>query len=175
MKTNWFPLFNQLFVLHMWSKFAYVSNYVFEMNAIWNPYIYFLLKYTLGLLLILISKSWRCPRGPGMPFLDICAEGGLFISARVFFLMYDAIHGWMMGQMDGWVTWWKKLHEKRPWHPLLYVMSIISVCLNTIAYVAFRNVLIWFLFMVLCSQFCLSFPRSFCGLMKKCYPCFASS
>jgi hypothetical protein len=39
--------------------------------------------------------------GPGMPFLDSdpCAEGGLFISARVFFP--DAIHGWMTGRMDG--------------------------------------------------------------------------
>jgi hypothetical protein len=45
------------------------------------------------------------PLGPGMPFLDsdTCAEGGegLFISARVSSL-YDAIHGWMTGRMDGW-------------------------------------------------------------------------
>jgi len=48
----------------------------------------------LGLLLILISKSWGCPLlGPNMPFLDndICIEvgggRGLFISARVFFLV----------------------------------------------------------------------------------------
>jgi hypothetical protein len=45
----------------------------------------------LGLLLILISKSWGCPPPPGlgMAFLDsdTCAEegGGLFIFARVFF------------------------------------------------------------------------------------------
>ncbi len=54
---------------------------------------------------ILISKFWGCPPRPGMPFLDsdTCAEGGrLFISARVFFL-YDALRGWMMGQMDGWM------------------------------------------------------------------------
>ncbi len=43
---------------------------------------------------------------------------GLFISARVFSL-YDAIHGWMMGRMMGQI---KKLHEKRPRRPLLYVM-----------------------------------------------------
>jgi len=44
----------------------------------------------LGLLLMLISKSWGCPPpGLGMAFLDsdTCAEegGGLFIFARVFF------------------------------------------------------------------------------------------
>ncbi len=54
-------------------------------------------KYMLGLLLILISKSWGVPPWPGMPFLDsdTCA-GGLFISARVFFLVW--CHPWM----DGW-------------------------------------------------------------------------
>jgi hypothetical protein len=48
--------------------------------------------------------------GPSMPFLDsdTCAEGGLFISARVFFLV------WMTGWMDG----WKKLHD----HDVLYYM-----------------------------------------------------
>jgi hypothetical protein len=53
--------------------------------------------------------------GLGMPFVDndTSVEGGLFISARVFFL-YDAIHGWMTGQMDG----WKKLHN----HDVLYYM-----------------------------------------------------
>jgi hypothetical protein len=43
------------------------------------------------------------PLGQGMPFLDsdTCRErGALFISAR-FSSLYDAIHGWMMGQMDG--------------------------------------------------------------------------
>ncbi len=43
----------------------------------------------------------------GQAFLDsnTCTEGGgggLFISARVFFL-YDAIHGWMTGRMDEWM------------------------------------------------------------------------
>jgi hypothetical protein len=63
----------------------------------------FLLKYTLGLLLILISKSWGCPPGPGIPFLDsdICAEGGLFISARVFFPV--RCHPWMDDGTDGWM------------------------------------------------------------------------
>jgi hypothetical protein len=48
--------------------------------------------------------------GPNMPFLDsdTCAEGGgggarakLFMPR--FFSMYDAIHGWMTGRMDGWM------------------------------------------------------------------------
>ncbi len=75
-------------------------------------------KYTLGLLLILISKSW----GLGMPFLasDTCAEGGggCYLFLPGFFSLYDAIHGWMTGRMDG------KLHEKRPRHPLLYVILV---------------------------------------------------
>jgi hypothetical protein len=42
--------------------------------------------------------------GPGMPFLEsnTCAEGGgcyLFLSG--FSSLYDAIHGWMTGRMDG--------------------------------------------------------------------------
>jgi hypothetical protein len=63
-------------------------------------------KYVLGLLLILISKSWGCPPlGLGMPFLDsdTCAKGGggyLFLPG--FSSLYDAIHGWMTGRMDGW-------------------------------------------------------------------------
>jgi hypothetical protein len=41
------------------------------------------------------------PLGPGMPFLDndTFAEGGLFISVRVFFPVW-CIHGWMTKQMD---------------------------------------------------------------------------
>jgi hypothetical protein len=31
----------------------------------------------------------------------------------------------MTGQMDEWTGHMKKLHEKWPWRPLLYVMSII--------------------------------------------------
>jgi hypothetical protein len=43
----------------------------------------------------------RRPR-PGMPFLDsdTCTEGGLFISARVFFPVW--CHPWMDDGMDGW-------------------------------------------------------------------------
>ncbi len=43
-------------------------------------------------------------------------EGYIFMSG--FSSLYDAIHRWMMRQMDG----WKKLHEKWPQHPLLYVL-----------------------------------------------------
>jgi hypothetical protein len=52
-----------------------------------------------------------------MPFLDndTCAEGGYLFLPR-FFSLYDAIHGWMMGQMDGWKA------SFRPRRPLLYVM-----------------------------------------------------
>jgi hypothetical protein len=60
----------------------------------------------LGLLLILISKSWGCPpRGLGMHFLDsdTCAEGGGYLFLPGFFSLYDAIHGWMTRQMDGWM------------------------------------------------------------------------
>jgi hypothetical protein len=62
-----------------------------------------------------VSKSWGCPplgAGHAFPRHDTCAKGGgggggyLFLSR--FSSLYDAIHGWMMGQMDG----WKKLHEK---------------------------------------------------------------
>jgi hypothetical protein len=50
------------------------------------------------LTMILISQSWGCPPGPGMPFLDsdTCAEGGgLFIFVRVFFPIW--CHPWMDG------------------------------------------------------------------------------
>jgi hypothetical protein len=56
--------------------------------------------------------------------------------------------------MDGHVTWWKKLHEKRPWRPLLYVivtksksMFILNIKLNNILKF---NILrpIWWLFSI---------------------------
>jgi hypothetical protein len=74
------------------------------MGKDWRRQIY------VGFVAILISKTWGCPPlGPGMPFLDndTCAKGGvLFLPG--FSSLYDAIHGWMTGWMDG------KLHEKRP-------------------------------------------------------------
>jgi hypothetical protein len=53
----------------------------------------------LGLLLILISKSWGCPPlGPGMPFLDsvTCAERGIIYFCQGFLpCMMPSINGWM--------------------------------------------------------------------------------
>jgi hypothetical protein len=66
------------------------------------------------------------PPGPGMPFLDsnTCAEGrGVYLFLPGFSSLYDAIHGWMTGRMDG------KLHEKQPRRPLLYVMYTFFICL----------------------------------------------
>jgi hypothetical protein len=51
-------------------------------------------KYMLGLLLILISKSWGCPPlGPGMPFVedDACAGRGSYSFLSGFSSLYDAI------------------------------------------------------------------------------------
>ncbi len=76
-----------------------MSNYVLEMNAIWNPYIEFFVKIYVGFVAEIDIKILGVPPpGLGMPFLDhhTCAEGGLFISARV-----DVIHGWMTRRMDG--------------------------------------------------------------------------
>jgi hypothetical protein len=53
--------------------------------------------------------------GLGMPFLDsdTCARG-CYLFLPGFSSLHDAIHGWMMGQMDG----WKNLHD----HDVLYYM-----------------------------------------------------
>jgi hypothetical protein len=43
------------------------------------------------------------PWGPGMPFLDSRGGGrGGYLFPPGFSSLYDAIHGWMTGQMDGW-------------------------------------------------------------------------
>jgi len=85
-----------------------------------------LLKILLGLLLILISKSWGCPPRSGMLFLDndTCAGGGLFMLG--FSSLYDAIHGWMMGWMMGWMD--KSCDEKiftKNDHDVLYYLSLL--------------------------------------------------
>jgi hypothetical protein len=59
-----------------------------------------------------------------MPFLDshTCTDGGLFISAMVFFLVW--CHTWMDDRTDGWmdgrVTWWKSFMKNN--HNILYYM-----------------------------------------------------
>jgi hypothetical protein len=79
-------------------------------------------KYTM--LLILISKFWGCPPQVGRAFPRQGhmrkGEGGLFVSVRVFFPVW--CHSWMDDRTDGWTGLMKKLHEKRPRRPLLYVM-----------------------------------------------------
>jgi hypothetical protein len=63
----------------------------------------------------------------GMPFLDsdTCAEGG---GANLFLLgfssLYDAIHGWMMRRMDGWM-------EKASWKTTTTSFTIFNVCKMT--------------------------------------------
>ncbi len=77
-------------------------------------------------------KDWR--PGLGMPFLDsnTCARGGGYLFLPGFSSLYDAIHGWMTGRMDGRVTWchpwmddgtygWME-KAPRPRRPLLYVI-----------------------------------------------------
>jgi hypothetical protein len=69
-----------------------------------------LLKYMLGLLLILISKSWGCPPPPsGQACLSYIATHaqkgrGLFIYARVFFPVW--CHPWMDDGTDGRTDEW---------------------------------------------------------------------
>jgi hypothetical protein len=60
-------------------------------------------------------KDWR--PGLGMPFVegDTCAGGrGGYLFLPGFSSLYDAIHGWMTGRMNG----WKNLHD----HDVLYYM-----------------------------------------------------
>jgi hypothetical protein len=56
---------------------------------------------------------------------------GVFQPSHCRGLLYDALHGWMTGWMDGklhkkWMTRWMngKLHKKRSQRPLIYVMSL---------------------------------------------------
>jgi hypothetical protein len=84
---------------------------------------------TLFLVMIFVSMTcWPNPLiintlRPSMPFLDndTCTEGGLFIFCQDFFpCMMPSMDGWW----DEWMDGWKKLHEKRPRHPLLYVIKV---------------------------------------------------
>jgi hypothetical protein len=67
-----------------------------------------------------------------MPFLDsgTCAEGG-YLFPPGFSSLYDVIHEWMTGQMDG------RKASFRPQRPLLYVIclcySLFSLNISTSA------------------------------------------
>ncbi len=57
-------------------------------------------------------RQWHLCRGRG--------GGGVFIYAKVFFPVW--CHPWMDDETDEWMD--GKLHEKRPQHPLLYVIVV---------------------------------------------------
>jgi hypothetical protein len=73
--------------------------------------------------LILISNPPRVGHAfPRQQHMRRGGGGGYLFLPR-FSSMYDSIHEWMMGRMDGWMGHvMKKLHEKRPQRPLLYVI-----------------------------------------------------
>jgi hypothetical protein len=56
-----------------------------------------------------------------MPFLDndTCAEGGLFIFVKVFFLVW--CHPWMDDETNGWMDGWMESFMKND-HNVLYYM-----------------------------------------------------
>jgi hypothetical protein len=56
-----------------------------------------------------------------------CKTTGVFQPSHCRGLLYDAIHGWMTGRMDG----WKASFRPRP--PLLYVIKLFSM-FNGICY-----------------------------------------
>jgi hypothetical protein len=67
------------------------------------------------------------PLGPGMPFLDIdtYAEGRGYLFLSGFSSLYDAIHGWMMRWMDGWM---KKASRKTTTTSNAQVCYFNNVC-----------------------------------------------
>jgi hypothetical protein len=75
-------------------------------------------EYMLSLLLILISKSWGCPLGSGMPFLDndTCVKGVIYF-CRDFLLC-------MMSSMDGWTD---GSHEKASQKTITTSFTIIKL------------------------------------------------
>jgi hypothetical protein len=87
---NWFPLFSQTMFLK-WMQFGI---------HIYN----FLLKYMLGLLLILISKSWGCPplgARHAFPTQRHMRRGGVIYFCQGFFpCMMQFMDGWMDGSRD---------------------------------------------------------------------------
>jgi hypothetical protein len=77
----------------------------------------------LGLLLILISKSWGCPHPRARHAFPrqrhMHRRGGYLFCQGFLPCMMPSMDGW---QVDGWMD--RKLHEKRPRRPLLYVMQV---------------------------------------------------
>jgi len=130
-------LLNQLFLFFICEVSLFMCQTMFLKWMQFGIHIYdFLLKYMLGLFLILISKSWGCPLGLGMFFLDrnTCADRRVIYFCQGFLsCMMPSMDGWWDKWADGWVMWWKKLHAKWPRRPLLYViipMTIIHVYNN---------------------------------------------
>ncbi len=76
-------------------------------------------KYMLSLLLILIWKSWGCPPcgRACLSYTTTHAQTGGYLFLPGFSFMYDAIHGWMMRRMDGWMKSFTKND-----HDVLYYM-----------------------------------------------------
>jgi hypothetical protein len=66
-------------------------------------YIFFV-KIYIGFVADIDIKILEVPPGAGHAFPRHMRRGRVIYFCQGFFLMYDAIHGWMMGQMDGWVT-----------------------------------------------------------------------
>jgi hypothetical protein len=65
----------------------------------------------------------QTPLGLGMPFLDIntCAGRVIYFCKGFLPRMMPSMDGWRNEWMDGRIMWWKKLHEKRPQRPLLFL------------------------------------------------------
>jgi hypothetical protein len=85
----------------------------------------------------------------------MCKRGGGYLFLPGFPSLYDAIHGWMIGQMDRQMGHVKKLHEKQPRCPLFYsimynllslIIQIIIFLLNMFDLWYFYKYNIWWLF-----------------------------
>ncbi len=65
------------------------------------------------------------PPGLGMPFLDsnTCVKGGCYLFLPGFSCCMEAIHGRMIGRMDGWTGHVKNFTKND--HDILYVIIVI--------------------------------------------------
>jgi len=94
----------------------------------------FLLKYMLGLLLILISKSWGCPLGAGHAFprqRHMCkgVGGGVIYFCHGFFLCrMPSIDGWQDGWIDEWTGHVMKKASQCNSHVSLFLCTLAFVC-----------------------------------------------